>query len=157
VIVRNYRKVTAAPVVEEPGVTVRWLANEQEEAPNSAMRLYEIEPRAATASCTHYWETEVLIMAGNGAVSGEHDEIPLDEGDVLYVPAAEQHGYANRGDEVLRFLVVLPIPQRTPLQVRYGVHRVSHLSPGAGPDLDGRAAGPHATGVGPGPGCSLPV
>ena len=110
-IVRNYRKVRAAPVVKEPGVTVRWLVNEMSEAPSFAMRLYEIEPGAATAACVHYWDHEVFVLSGEGAVVGGEGETPLGEGDVVYVPPGEHHQFVNRGDEVLRFLMVLPIPQ----------------------------------------------
>ena len=48
-------------------------------------------------------------------MTGEEGEIPGDEGDVVYIPPAEHHQFVNRDDEVLRFLMVLPIPQRTPL------------------------------------------
>ena len=53
-LVRNYREVKAEPVVEEPGVAVHWLVSELGEAPNFALRLYELEPGAATATHTDY-------------------------------------------------------------------------------------------------------
>jgi oxalate decarboxylase/phosphoglucose isomerase-like protein (cupin superfamily) len=46
---------------------------------------------------------------------GKEGEIPGDEGNVVYIPPAEHHQFVNRGDKVLRFLKVLPIPQRTSL------------------------------------------
>jgi oxalate decarboxylase/phosphoglucose isomerase-like protein (cupin superfamily) len=48
-------------------------------------------------------------------MAGEEGKIPRDEGNVVYIPPAEHHQFVNRGDAVLRFLKVLPIPQRTPL------------------------------------------
>jgi quercetin dioxygenase-like cupin family protein len=112
-IVRNYREVKAEPVVEEPGVTVRWLVSQLNEAPNFALRLYELEPGAATTAQTHYWDHDVFVLYGRGVVVGEEGEIPLNEGDVVYVPPAERHRFVNRGNEVLRFLMVLPIAQHT--------------------------------------------
>lgn len=111
IIVRNYRKVRAQPVIKEPGVTVRWLVSELEEGPGFALRLYEMKPGATTTAQSHYWEHEVFVLAGRGVVAGEEGEIPLGEGDVVYVPPAERHRFVNRGDEVLRFLMVLPIAQ----------------------------------------------
>jgi quercetin dioxygenase-like cupin family protein len=112
-IVRNYREVKAEPVVEEPGVTVRWLVSQLNEAPNCALRLYELEPGAAIGTHTHYWEHDVFVLYGRGVVVGEEGEISLSEGDVVYVPPAEHHRFVNRGNEVLRFLMVLPIAQHT--------------------------------------------
>lgn len=111
--VRNYREVRPAPVIEEPGVSVRWLVNEMSEAPNFALRLYEVEAGSATPTHIHYWEHEVFVLSGKGVVTGQNGEVPLCEGDVVYVPPAEHHRFVNRGDDVLRFLMVLPIPQRT--------------------------------------------
>ena len=113
IVVRNYRKVRAQPVIEEPGVTVRWLVSEQGEGVNFALRLYEMEPGATTTAQCHYWEHEVFVLSGRGVVVGGVGELPLGEGDVVYVPPAERHRFVNRGDEVLRFLMVLPISQHT--------------------------------------------
>lgn len=110
-IVKNYREVRAAPIVDEPGVTVRWLVSELGEGPGFALRLYEVGSGAATTDQSHYWEHEVFVLSGKGVAVGEDGEFPLSEGDVVYVPAEENHWYANTGDDVLRFLMVLPIPQ----------------------------------------------
>jgi quercetin dioxygenase-like cupin family protein len=112
-IVKNYREVRAEPVVEEPGVVVRWLVSQLDEAPNFALRIYEMEPGAVTTDQTHYWEHTVFVLYGRGVVVGEEGEIPLSEGDVVYVPPAELHRFVNRGDEVLHLLMVLPIAQHT--------------------------------------------
>jgi quercetin dioxygenase-like cupin family protein len=112
-IVKNYREVRAAPIVNQPGVTVRWLVSELDEDPGFALRLYEIEPGATTNAQSHYWEHEVFVLAGRGVVAGEGIEFPLGEGDVVYVPPVERHRFVNSGDEVLRFLMVLPMVQST--------------------------------------------
>ena len=115
--VKNYREVKAQPVVTEPGVTVYWLVSQLDEAPNFALRLYEVEAGAATAAHTHYWEQDVFVLSGTGVVVGEEGEIPLREGDVVYVPPGERHQFVNTGHRVLRFLVVLAIVHQTAVQV----------------------------------------
>jgi quercetin dioxygenase-like cupin family protein len=109
--VKNYREIRAEPVLAEPGVAVRWLVSEVEEQPEFAMRLYEIEPGGATTAHTHYWEHEVFVLAGNGAVIGEEGEILLGEGDIVYVPPLERHQFVSKEDEVFRFLMTFPIPR----------------------------------------------
>jgi quercetin dioxygenase-like cupin family protein len=112
-IVRNYRRIRAEPVVGEPGVAVRWLVSGLDQSPNFAMRLYELASGAKTRAHTHYWEHEVFVLAGKGAVIGQEGEIPLDEGDIVYVPPVEQHQFVNSGKQMFRLLMVLPIPQNT--------------------------------------------
>jgi quercetin dioxygenase-like cupin family protein len=109
--VKNYREIKAEPVLNEPGVAVRWLVSELEEEPRFAMRLYEIEPGGATTAHVHYWEHEVFVLDGNGAVIGEEGEIPLGEGDIVYVPPTERHQFVNKGPEVMRFLITFPVPR----------------------------------------------
>ena len=69
--VRNYRKVRPAPVIEEPGVSVRWLINEMSEVLNFALRLYEMEPGSATASYIRWWEHQLFVLSGKGGVTGQ--------------------------------------------------------------------------------------
>lgn len=109
--VKNYREIRAEPIVEEPGLTVRWLVNELEEQPEFAMRLYELEPGAATTPHAHGWEHQVFMLTGQGVVTGEEEKCLLGEGDVVYVPSLERHQFINTGDEVLRFLMAFPIPR----------------------------------------------
>ena len=112
-IVKNYRHVTAEPVVKEPGVTVRWLVSELEPTPRYALRLYEMEPGCATTAHTHYWEHQVFVLTGSGAVIAGGDQAPLSEGDMVYIPPGERHQFINQGRQAFRFLMVLPIVQNT--------------------------------------------
>lgn len=107
--VKNYREVRAETIAKEPGLTVRWLVSELEEQPEFAMRLYELQPGAATTPHVHHWEHQAFITAGQGKVVAEGYECLLREGDVVYVPPLERHQFFNVGNEVLRFLMALPI------------------------------------------------
>ena len=71
----------------------------------------------------HYCEHKVFLQFHYRAVVAEERDVPLGEGDVSNVPPAEHHQSANRGDEVFRFLMEPPIPQRTALKVSFGMRQ----------------------------------
>jgi len=108
-IVKNYRQVTPEPTAEAPGVTVRWVISEKDGAPNFAMRVFEVEPGAASPFHTHAWEHEAFILAGKGHLRGEDSETPFQVGDAIFVPPEEKHQFVNDGDTVLRFICVVPL------------------------------------------------
>jgi quercetin dioxygenase-like cupin family protein len=112
-IVKNYRDVRAEPVLETPGVSVRWLVSELEDTPRYALRLYEVKPGSTTTAHTHYWEHQVFVLAGSGVVIAGDQEALLGEGDMVYVPPGECHQFVNRGEQPFRFLMALPLPQNT--------------------------------------------
>lgn len=108
-IVKDYRQVTPEPAEEAPGVTVRWVIGERDGAPNFAMRVFEVEPGAASPFHTHPWEHEAFILAGNGHLRGEDSETPFREGDAVFVAPKEKHQFVNDGDTILRFICVVPL------------------------------------------------
>jgi len=108
-IVKDYRQVTPEPTTEAPGVTVRWVIGEKDGAPNFAMRVFEVDPGAASPFHTHSWEHEVFILAGDGHLRDEDGETPFREGDVVFVAPEEKHQFVNDGDTALRFICVVPL------------------------------------------------
>ncbi len=108
-LVKNYRQVRPEPALEAPGVTVRWVISGKDGAPNFAMRVFEVEPGAASPFHTHPWEHEVYILDGKGYVRGKDDKMPFSEGDVVFVAPNEKHQFVNDGDSVLRFICVIPL------------------------------------------------
>ena len=108
-IVKDYRQVTPEDFVEAPGVTVRWVISEKDGAPNFAMRVFEVEPGAASPLHTHPWEHEAFILAGTGCVRSKDGETPFQEGDVVFVAPEEKHQFVNDGDSALRFICVVPL------------------------------------------------
>ena len=109
--VKNYRDVKAEPITGETGVMFRWLSDERAETSDCGLCLYEIEPGAFSMPQTHYRERQVFVLAGAGTVRGEGSESPLGVGDVVCVPPTEQHRFVNRGQEMLRLLVVIQMPR----------------------------------------------
>jgi quercetin dioxygenase-like cupin family protein len=108
-IVKNYRQVTPEPAADAPGVTVRWVISEKDGAPNFALRVFEVEPGAASPFHTHPWEHEAFILDGKGHLRAEGGETPFQERDAIFVAPQEKHQFVNDGDTVLRFICVVPL------------------------------------------------
>ena len=108
-IVKDYRQVMPEPAAEATGVTVRRVISEMDGAPNFTMRVFDVEPGAASPFHTHAWEHEVFILAGNGHIRAEASETPFQEGDVVFVAPEEKHQFVNDGDTALRFICVVPL------------------------------------------------
>jgi len=108
-IVKNYRQVVPEPAQEAPGVTVRWVISDKDGAPNFAMRVFEVQPGAASPFHTHPQEHEVFILDGKGHVRGKEGETRFQEGDVVFVAPDDKHQFINDGDATLRFICVIPL------------------------------------------------
>jgi quercetin dioxygenase-like cupin family protein len=105
--VQNYRQVERKE--EVPGVIMRIVAGPEEGAPNFVMRLFEIQPQSSTPYHSHAWEHEVFVLSGSGVVRHEQAETQLSEGDVVFVAPDEQHSFVNKGENLLRFICVIPL------------------------------------------------
>jgi DNA-binding NarL/FixJ family response regulator len=117
--IRNYRKVKAEQ--QEPGITLRWLISELEEAPSMALKLYELAPGVVGPVHTHVWEDEVFVLRGRGAVVGPEGEVAIGEGDVLYIPPSERHQFVNKGDDDLCLLMAVPKSEQMTLAAVAGM------------------------------------
>jgi quercetin dioxygenase-like cupin family protein len=103
----DYRKVP--PTVPFSGVT-KWVPiGPDDGAPNFIMRVFEIEPGHTSPNHTHFWEHEVFILAGNGGVRDQDGvETPIGEGTAVFIPGGENHCLINRGEDVFRFICLIP-------------------------------------------------
>ena len=111
--IKNYRKVKAEQL--EPGITLRWLIGELDEAPNFALKLVELDSEVISPVYTHPWEDEVFVLRGSGALLGPEGEVAIGEGDVIYIPSMERHQFANRGEQELCLLMSVPIAEQMSL------------------------------------------
>ncbi len=107
--VQHYTDTPAEPA-EVPGVTVRWVIKESDGAPHFAMRVFEVEPGGASPFHTHWWEHEVFVLSGRGHVKSAEGTHPIREGTVVFVGPDEEHQFVNEGEDVLRFLCLIPHP-----------------------------------------------
>jgi quercetin dioxygenase-like cupin family protein len=104
--VRDFRDVEAEATA--PGVTMRVVIGPAQGAPFFNMRIFEVEPGYASPHHSHWWEHEVLVLAGQGALKTDEGDVPLAPGSAVFVPGGEMHQFRNAGDEVLRFACLVP-------------------------------------------------
>ncbi len=107
----HYQDMEASPVEMEgvKGVTIRWLIAKEDGAQRFAMRLFEVEPGGHTPLHTHGIEHEVFFLEGEGAVWCEGKDIPVKAGTAIFVPPDEKHRFRNTGNNLMRFICVVPI------------------------------------------------
>jgi quercetin dioxygenase-like cupin family protein len=97
--------------VKEPGfknIQVRWLITKDDGAENFAMRCFEIAPEGQSAHHTHNWEHEAFILDGHGLVVCGEEKARVGPGYVIFIPPNVPHHFENLGDEILRFLCLIP-------------------------------------------------
>jgi quercetin dioxygenase-like cupin family protein len=112
----NFKNVPAEEVEEgAQGVSIRWLIRDVDGAKNFFMRHFEIAPGGHTPRHSHPWEHEVFILEGNGVVLGAEGEKEFSPGDVIFVPAGEEHQFRNpslpgseTGEKPVAFLCLIP-------------------------------------------------
>ncbi len=105
-LVRQFTAVEAQPA--GPGVTMRVVIGPDEGAPTFTMRVFEVQPGSATPLHSHWWEHEVFVLSGKGLARRGADEVPIAHGSTVFVPGGELHQFKNAGDDVLRFICVIP-------------------------------------------------
>ena len=107
--VSNYR--VTEPVEETSGVVKREVITADDGAPHFCMRVFEVKSGSSTPSHSHQWEHEVFILSGRGVVIGEQGSTPIGKDSIVFVAPDEPHCFVNTGNEPLRFICVIPLPQ----------------------------------------------
>ncbi|MEA2105035.1 MAG: cupin domain-containing protein [Candidatus Cloacimonadota bacterium] len=87
---------------------IRWLISQKDNAPNFALRMFELEPGGFTPLHTHDWEHEVFVIQGSGTLVLKNETIPFQQWDVIYIDPNFEHRFRNDGDTLLRFLCAIP-------------------------------------------------
>lgn len=110
-IVKNQKDIKQEEVTmaSSKGTYIQWLI--KDEAPNFAMRRFEIKPNGSIGLHNHPEEHEIYILEGEGEVYNDRGENALvSKGNVLYVPPNEKHGYKNHNNnETFIFLCIIPL------------------------------------------------
>lgn len=114
-LIRNINDSEMTPVTM-PGVqgaTMAMMVGRADGAPNFALRQFKVEPGGFTPRHSHDYEHEVVILEGSGTVLLEGQERPIRAGDIIYVPAEQEHQFkaAPGGTPTagLRFLCLVPV------------------------------------------------
>ena len=104
--VRDFQGVEAQPAVD--GVTMRVVIGPEQGAPYFNMRVFEVQPGYATPYHSHWWEHEVFVLSGKGVIRTEQGDLPVRYGSTILIPGGEMHQFQNTGDELLRFICLVP-------------------------------------------------
>lgn len=108
--IRNLDEVEFAPVAMQgaQGASMAMMVGREHGAPNFAMRQFRVEAGGHTPRHSHDYEHEVIVLDGGGEVLLDGAYRPIARGDVLLVPADEEHQF-KAGAEGLRFLCLVPV------------------------------------------------
>jgi len=109
--IQHFTATQPEAVPEAPGVSIRWVITDKDGAPSFAMRVFDVQPGAASPYHQHPWEHEVGILEGKGAVRSETGDTPVEAGYVVLVRPGEMHQFVNTGEGLLRFICLIPHPQ----------------------------------------------
>lgn len=111
-VIRNIDEVERVDVQMEgvSGATMAIMVGRADGAPNFALRQFVVEPGGHTPRHSHDYEHEVYVVSGRGDVLLEGERRPIRAGDVIYVPAHEEHQFrAHEEGDGLRFLCAVPV------------------------------------------------
>lgn len=108
--VQNYLETEA--IEDAPGILRRVVIDADDGAPRFTMRLFELGTGTSTPFHSHWWEHEVFVLSGEGVVKGKDKEKVIGEGSVVFIAPNEEHCFVNTGNDTLRFICVIPLPDR---------------------------------------------
>lgn len=108
--IQNYAATNQQPVTMEgsTGCKVRWLIGPTDQAPNFAMRQFEVAIGGHTPKHFHPYEHEVFVLRGRGHIVENERTHPINAGDCIYIAPDEIHQFRNTGDQPLEFLCLIP-------------------------------------------------
>jgi quercetin dioxygenase-like cupin family protein len=108
--VESFDKVKLEDVSVEGavGTKIRWLISQKDNAPNFALRMFEVQPGGMTPFHTHAWEHEVFVLEGEGELVLAGEKKPFKRYDVIYVDPEIYHQFMNTGESVMKFLCIVP-------------------------------------------------
>jgi quercetin dioxygenase-like cupin family protein len=104
--VQDFRDAKAQSVYD--GVTMRVVIGPDDGAPYFTMRVFELEAGRTSPHHSHWWEHEVFVLSGQGIVKTEQGDVPISHGSTVFVPGGEMHQFRNTGDDILRFICLIP-------------------------------------------------
>lgn len=109
-LIRNINSTALKPVemAGVRGASMAVMVGRADGAPNFALRQFRVEAGGFTPRHSHDYEHEVFIVEGSGTVLLEGSDRPIRAGDVIFVPAEEEHQF-KAGDGGLRFLCLVPV------------------------------------------------
>jgi quercetin dioxygenase-like cupin family protein len=89
-------------------VTKHVLIGENESAPNSIMRFFNLDPGGHSNLERHPQEHEVIVLQGKGKVQIGKEIIDVEPHDVVFIEGNELHQFSNPFDDPFGFICVIP-------------------------------------------------
>ncbi len=110
-LIRNIDETPRQPVQMDgvEGASMAIMVGRDDGAPNFALRSFSVTPGGHTPRHSHDYEHEVFIVDGAGTILLEGTERPIKKGDVIFVPADEEHQFRAAGNNPLQFLCIVPV------------------------------------------------
>jgi len=95
------------------GTTIQWLISKEQGAPRFAMRLFTLEPGGQIGVHGHPEEHEIFIIQGQcDLIAEDGTKTRVKANDVIYMPPEELHGYEVVGEEILKFICIIPLLEK---------------------------------------------
>ncbi|MEM9066360.1 MAG: cupin domain-containing protein [Planctomycetota bacterium] len=109
-LIRSLHDVDLEPVQMDgaEGASMAVMIGKADGAPSFSMRQFEVAPGGYTPRHSHDYEHEVIVLSGRGEVLLDGDYRPIKAGDVVFVPADEEHQFRVVGAEPFRFVCLVP-------------------------------------------------
>lgn len=105
--VKRIDSVISETVQNGIGVTKKVLIS-HEEAPNFAMRCFEIQLGGSMPNHTNQVEHEQYVLSGSAKIGIGEEVFEVHKDDIVFIPADVPHWYRNSGDEPFMFLCLVP-------------------------------------------------
>lgn len=97
----------------------RLLVTDQSIGGNRSCLGYSVfTPGMTTADLSHEVEELAFVVSGRGAIRLEEEELPVEAGQALYIPAGLWHTVVNDGDEDLVMVFSFPSATYPPTERR---------------------------------------
>jgi quercetin dioxygenase-like cupin family protein len=72
------------------------------------MRVFDVEPGGHTPRHAHPWPHINYVIAGRGKLHIDGVDHEVTAGSYALVPAGARHQFANTGDDLFRFICIVP-------------------------------------------------
>ncbi|NIV93393.1 cupin domain-containing protein [candidate division KSB1 bacterium] len=112
--IQNINEIEETEVTMEGAkdAKMRLLISDKDGANNFAMRMFTVEPGGHTPFHFHNYEHEIYVLEGEGVLHGADGEHAFKSGDVIFVQPNEKHQFRNVGEKEMKFLCLIPTPEK---------------------------------------------
>lgn len=110
-MIKKHRFDVCREVVDFPGAVdsyIQWIFSKYDDTRDMSMRCFTIEAGGSIPTHSHPWEHVMYVLQGNGEIFSDKENFAVSEGDAIFIPENEQHGYRNTGKNAFVFICIIP-------------------------------------------------